>query len=83
MMNENFSGANLLPVQEMLRYYFEHHPNDTEFKLFGLEQLTFKREDFFDVSSHGEDDITLISKKNVTGLSWMLANGKLLTDVNE
>lgn len=83
MMNENFSGANLLPVQEMLRYYFEHHPNDTEFKLFGLEQLTFKREDFFDVSSHGEDDITLITKKNVTGLSWMLANGKLLTDVNE
>ena len=83
MMNENFSGANLLPVQEMLRYYFEHHPNDTEFKLFGLEQLTFKREDFFDVSSHGQDDITLITKNNVTGLSWMLANGKLLTDVNE
>ena len=69
------SNINLLSdIDEMLKNYFKKHKKDTEFKLFGNDQLVFKKDDFFDKDGN-EKDIDLFA--------WLLKNDKLTTDTDK
>lgn len=51
----------------------EFSDDKNSFSLFGLEQFTFRKQDFFN-----EDG----TQKNVSVLSWIITNGKLMTDIS-
>lgn len=59
---------------EALRQVFKSDESLTEYKVAGIEDLTFKRQDLFD------DDLQL---KQVSVVAWMLHTGKLLTSVGD
>ena len=59
---------------EALRDYFMKNPKETEYKVAGIDDLTFKKSDLFN------DDMT---NKNVSLVAWMIGTGKLLTTVGD
>lgn len=61
------------------RQWFESNPKATSFKLCGLDQFEFKKEDLFDTDKDGR----IIRQKNISVLAWMLKTGKLMTDATE
>lgn len=65
-----------MPVEilEPLREYFKNNPDATEYKVAGIDDLTFKKSDFFN------DDLT---DKKTSVVAWMLSSGKLLTSVGD
>lgn len=59
---------------EGLRQIFKADESLTEYKIAGIEELTFKKQDFFN------DDL---SPKQISLAAWMLYTGKLLTSVGD
>ena len=76
-MNSNFAtqykNFNWSKFTDMLQQFF-NNSSATEFKIYGLDQLTFKKDDFIDK----DGDV-----KNASVLAWMLCNGKLTTDLGD
>lgn len=76
-MNSNFATQykdfNWSKFTDMLQTFFKNSKSD-EFKIYGLKQLSFKRNDFIDA----DGDV-----KNASVLAWMLCNGKLSTDLGD
>lgn len=60
-----------------LRAYFEDNPSATEYKFCGLQQLSFKKSDFF-VEEGGE-----LKDKHVSVFAWMIANKHVMTDLGD
>lgn len=62
-----------------LRRYFTENPKATEFKLFGCDDLSFKKEDFFE----SDEDGNITRTKKVNGLAWLIHSGKLQTSTSK
>ena len=62
-----------------LRQWFEKNPEATSFKLCGINQFEFKKEDLFVTDEDGK----IRKQKNIHVLSWMLKNNKLITKTTE
>lgn len=60
-------------IVNICKTYFEQNPNAQVFKFWGLDDLSFSREDI----GFGYDD------KPVTLLAWMINTGKIQTDLGE
>ena len=67
---------NTLPegILESLRTYFIKNPTATEYKIAGIEDLTFKKNDLFDAD---------MNYKNVSLIAWMIGTKKLMTTVGD
>ena len=61
-------------IMQSLKQYFEQNPNAIEFKLYGLDEFTFKKDQLFEQDNNG-----FLSEKNVSLFAWMLANDKFMT----
>lgn len=59
---------------EILREYFANNPGETEYKVAGIDDLTFRKTDLFN------DDMT---NKNVSLIAWMIGTNKLMTTVGK
>ena len=62
-----------------LRQWFESHPKADSYKLCGIDQFEFKKEDLFELDKDGN----IRRQKNITVLAWMLKNNKLTIDTQE
>jgi len=69
-MMENLDSG----ILEALRDYFTKNPSATEYKIAGIDDLTFKKSDLFN------DDM---SNKNVSLIAWLLGTNKLMTTVGD
>lgn len=70
LMMENLDAG----ILEALRDYFTKNPSATEYKIAGIDDLTFKKSDLFN------DDM---SNKNVSLIAWLLGTNKLMTTVGD
>jgi len=61
-------------ILEPLRTYFIKNPTATEYKIAGIDDLTFKKSDLFDAD---------MNYKNVSLIAWMLGTNKLMTTVGD
>lgn len=59
---------------EPLRDYFIKNPKATEYKIAGIDDLTFKKSDLFNPD---------MSNKNVSLVAWMIGTKKLMTSVGD
>lgn len=59
-----------------LKQYFEQHPEAKEFKLYGLDEFTFKKDQLFEQDKDG-----FLTEKNISLFAWMLANDKFMTNL--
>nr|DAN22305.1 MAG TPA_asm: hypothetical protein [Bacteriophage sp.] len=59
-------------ILNALSRYFKNNPQATSFSFGGNQVLSFNKADLFN-----EDG----SKKNVSVLAWMIATGKLMSDI--
>lgn len=66
-------------ILRALRSWFDAHPNATSYKLCGIDQFEFKKEDLFDLDDKGN----IKRQKNITMMAWMLKNNKLTVDTQE
>lgn len=85
-MNNNLNLASSGDEMSMFIMYMlqKYHNNGEDLhsqtvQIAGCPQLSLKVSDFFDKSSTG----SLVPKKKVSTLAWMVGNGKLMTDVSE
>ena len=61
-------------ILESLRAYFIKNPTATEYKIAGIDDLTFKKNDLFDAD---------MNYKNVSLIAWMIGTKKLMTTVGD
>ena len=61
-------------ILESLRDYFIKNPKATEYKIAGIDDLTFKKSDLFNSD---------MSNKNVSLIAWMIGTKKLMTSVGD
>lgn len=61
-------------ILEALRGYFTKNHTATEYKIAGIDDLTFKKDDLFDKD---------MNYKNVSLIAWMLGTNKLMTTVGD
>ena len=61
-------------ILESLRSYFIKNPTATEYKIAGIDDLTFKKDDLFDAD---------MNYKNVSLIAWMIGTKKLMTTVGD
>ena len=61
-------------ILESLRAYFIKNPTATEYKIAGIDDLTFTKADLFDAD---------MNYKNVSLIAWMLGTKKLMTTVGD
>lgn len=61
-------------ILEALRDYFIKNPSETEYKIAGIDDLTFKKSDLFNSD---------MSNKNVSLVAWMIGTNKLMTTVGD
>ena len=66
-------------ILKALRSWFDAHPSATSYKLCGIDQFEFKKEDLFDLDDKGN----IKRQKNITMMAWMLKNNKLTVDTQE
>lgn len=79
-MNTTFGQAGTEAIVKELEAYFRANKDKKTYSLFGIEELSFNKDDIFQTDEQGN---ILRVKPKISIASWMLATGKLLTDIKE
>ena len=84
LMNARLNSPELVDIINALQRHWRQNPSkeDSTFRLFGLDQLSFNKEDLFDVDQSGMPIRTKGKEDSILFVSWLIHSGKLQTDIS-